>query len=208
MKSSLDHLDEDAKADLRGHRRHHLDRRRLPGRRPATARRPRGTARPRASSRSPARGSPGSTTTTPRSPESFTADGWLRTGDVAVVDPTGYIRLVDRTKDVVKSGGEWISSVELENEIMGHPGGGRGGRDRHPAREVGRAAAGLRGGEAGGGADPRGGARPTSTAGWPSGGCPTTSCSSTRCPRPRSASSRRRTCARSSRTTNCPTSDA
>jgi fatty-acyl-CoA synthase len=57
----------------------------------------------------------------PRSPESFTADGWLRTGDVATVEPTGYIRLVDRTKDVVKSGGEWISSVLLENEIMGHP---------------------------------------------------------------------------------------
>jgi fatty-acyl-CoA synthase len=57
----------------------------------------------------------------PRSPESFTEDGWLRTGDVAVVEPGGYIRLVDRTKDVVKSGGEWISSVELENEIMGHP---------------------------------------------------------------------------------------
>jgi fatty-acyl-CoA synthase len=57
----------------------------------------------------------------PRSPESFTTDGWLRTGDVAVVDPTGYIHLVDRTKDVVKSGGEWISSVELENEIMAHP---------------------------------------------------------------------------------------
>jgi fatty-acyl-CoA synthase len=57
----------------------------------------------------------------PRSPESFTDDGWLKTGDVATVDPEGYIRLVDRTKDVVKSGGEWISSVELENEIMGHP---------------------------------------------------------------------------------------
>jgi fatty-acyl-CoA synthase len=56
-----------------------------------------------------------------RSPESFTADGWLKTGDVAVVDPEGYIRLVDRTKDVIKSGGEWVSSVELENEIMGHP---------------------------------------------------------------------------------------
>ena len=55
-----------------------------------------------------------------RSPESFTADGWLRTGDVAVVEPSGYIRLVDRTKDVIKSGGEWISSVDLENEIMGH----------------------------------------------------------------------------------------
>jgi fatty-acyl-CoA synthase len=56
-----------------------------------------------------------------RSPESFTADGWLRTGDVARVDPEGYVYLVDRTKDLVKSGGEWISSNELENEIMAHP---------------------------------------------------------------------------------------
>ena len=56
-----------------------------------------------------------------RSDESFTADGWLRTGDVATIDAEGYVRLVDRTKDVVKSGGEWISSVELENEIMAHP---------------------------------------------------------------------------------------
>ena len=54
-------------------------------------------------------------------PEAFTADGWLRTGDVAVITPEGYIKLVDRTKDLVKSGGEWISSVELENEIMAHP---------------------------------------------------------------------------------------
>jgi fatty-acyl-CoA synthase len=57
----------------------------------------------------------------PRSRESFTDDGWLRTGDVAVIDDEGYIRLVDRTKDLVKSGGEWISSVELENELMAHP---------------------------------------------------------------------------------------
>ena len=57
----------------------------------------------------------------PRSRDSFTADGWLRTGDVAVMDPTGRIRLVDRTKDLIKSGGEWISSVELENELMAHP---------------------------------------------------------------------------------------
>ncbi|HZQ28492.1 MAG TPA: long-chain fatty acid--CoA ligase, partial [Acidimicrobiales bacterium] len=56
-----------------------------------------------------------------RSPESFTEDGWLKTGDVAVISPDGYIRLVDRTKDVIKSGGEWISSVDLENEIMAHP---------------------------------------------------------------------------------------
>jgi fatty-acyl-CoA synthase len=56
-----------------------------------------------------------------RAQESFADDGWLRTGDVARVDPEGYIYLVDRTKDLVKSGGEWISSVELENEIMAHP---------------------------------------------------------------------------------------
>jgi fatty-acyl-CoA synthase len=49
------------------------------------------------------------------------AEGWLRTGDVAVLDEYGCIQLVDRTKDLVKSGGEWISSVELESLIMGHP---------------------------------------------------------------------------------------
>lgn len=49
------------------------------------------------------------------------AEGWLRTGDVAVVDENGSLQLVDRTKDLVKSGGEWISSVELEGLIMGHP---------------------------------------------------------------------------------------
>jgi fatty-acyl-CoA synthase len=53
--------------------------------------------------------------------EKFTPDGWLRTGDVAEVHSGAVIKLVDRTKDLVKSGGEWISSVELENEIMGHP---------------------------------------------------------------------------------------
>jgi fatty-acyl-CoA synthase len=53
--------------------------------------------------------------------EQFAPDGWLRTGDVASIDPLGYIRLVDRTKDLVKSGGEWISSVEIENHIMAHP---------------------------------------------------------------------------------------
>ena len=57
----------------------------------------------------------------PRADESFTDDGWLRTGDVATMDERGRIRLVDRTKDLIKSGGEWISSVELENELMGHP---------------------------------------------------------------------------------------
>ncbi|GAB2470358.1 long-chain fatty acid--CoA ligase [Jatrophihabitans fulvus] len=53
--------------------------------------------------------------------EQFSDDGWLRTGDVAAISSYGYVRLVDRTKDLVKSGGEWISSVELENAIMSHP---------------------------------------------------------------------------------------
>jgi fatty-acyl-CoA synthase len=53
-------------------------------------------------------------------PEKF-RDGWLRTGDVGTIDPLGYVVLTDRAKDVIKSGGEWISSMELENAIMAHP---------------------------------------------------------------------------------------
>ncbi|PWK13173.1 long-chain fatty acid--CoA ligase [Tumebacillus permanentifrigoris] len=55
-----------------------------------------------------------------RSSDSF-VDGWFHTGDVAVVDEEGVVKLVDRTKDLVKSGGEWISSVDLENALMAHP---------------------------------------------------------------------------------------
>jgi fatty-acyl-CoA synthase len=51
----------------------------------------------------------------------FSEDGWLRTGDVASVDAQGYVRISDRTKDLIKSGGEWISSVDLENALMAHP---------------------------------------------------------------------------------------
>ena len=53
--------------------------------------------------------------------DKFSKDGWLKTGDVCNVDKHGYVKLTDRTKDLVKSGGEWISSVDLENAIMGHP---------------------------------------------------------------------------------------
>jgi fatty-acyl-CoA synthase len=53
--------------------------------------------------------------------EKFTEDGWLRTGDVASVDALGFVKISDRTKDLIKSGGEWISSVDLENAIMAHP---------------------------------------------------------------------------------------
>ncbi len=51
----------------------------------------------------------------------FTADGWFKTGDVVTIDPEGYLRICDRSKDVIKSGGEWISSVDLENALMSHP---------------------------------------------------------------------------------------
>jgi fatty-acyl-CoA synthase len=53
-------------------------------------------------------------------PQKF-QDGWLRTGDVGTLDPLGFIQITDRAKDVIKSGGEWISSVDLENHLMAHP---------------------------------------------------------------------------------------
>ena len=56
-----------------------------------------------------------------RDHEYFTDDGWFRTGDVATIDSDGYMNITDRTKDLVKSGGEWISSVDLENTLMSHP---------------------------------------------------------------------------------------
>ena len=58
----------------------------------------------------------------PEANEEEFVDGWLKTGDVVTVDEDGYMQLVDRTKDVIKSGGEWISSVELENAIMAYDG--------------------------------------------------------------------------------------
>ena len=57
----------------------------------------------------------------PEGAAQFTPDGWFRTGDVVSIDAEGYIRITDRTKDLIKSGGEWISSVELESLIMAHP---------------------------------------------------------------------------------------
>jgi fatty-acyl-CoA synthase len=53
--------------------------------------------------------------------DKFTADGWFRTGDVVTIDPNGYVQITDRAKDVIKSGGEWISTQALENAIMSHP---------------------------------------------------------------------------------------
>ncbi len=53
--------------------------------------------------------------------KAFSDDGWFRTGDVSTIDPDGYMEIVDRVKDVIKSGGEWISSIDLENEAVAHP---------------------------------------------------------------------------------------
>jgi fatty-acyl-CoA synthase len=58
---------------------------------------------------------------TPEQADRWTEDGWFRTGDVVSLHPRGYIQIKDRSKDVIKSGGEWISSVELENALMAHP---------------------------------------------------------------------------------------
>ena len=57
----------------------------------------------------------------PAEADKWTADGWFRTGDIAIMDAHGYMKIADRVKDLVKSGGEWISSVDLENALMAHP---------------------------------------------------------------------------------------
>ena len=116
--------------------------------------------------------------------EQFTDDGWFRTGDVAIGSPDGYFVIADRTKDLIKSGGEWISSVDMEAAIMAMPGVRRGGGDRRARPEVAGAPAGLRRGRDraptstldDGARPPRG--RPAS----PAGSCPTASSSSTRSP--------------------------
>jgi fatty-acyl-CoA synthase len=129
----------------------------------------------------------------------FTPDGWLRTGDVATVDRYGSVRLVDRTKDLIKSGGEWISSVELENAIMAHPAVAEAAVIAVPhERWVERPLACV---------VVRDGARLTSRTSsptwrrwWPAGGCPTPSSSSTPSRGRASASSPRRPSGRSTRT--------
>jgi fatty-acyl-CoA synthase len=57
----------------------------------------------------------------PESGDRFTEDGWFRTGDIVTLDQRGSIKIQDRSKDLIKSGGEWISSVDLENALMSHP---------------------------------------------------------------------------------------
>jgi acyl-CoA synthetase (AMP-forming)/AMP-acid ligase II len=86
-------------------------------------------------------------------------DGWFPTGDVATIDPDGYMQITDRSKEVIKSGGEWIGSIDLENVAMSHPAVLEGRGDRLPPSEVGRAPASDRGEEARRRGDSRGIAR-------------------------------------------------
>src|SRR5581483_4673893 len=58
---------------------------------------------------------------TPEQADRWTDDGWFKTGDIVSIDPHGHIKIQDRSKDVIKSGGEWISSVALENQLVAHP---------------------------------------------------------------------------------------
>ena len=81
---------------------------------------------------------------TPEQADRWTDDGWFRTGDIVSIHPRGFIHIQDRSKDVIKSGGEWISSVALENALMGHPAMAEAAVIAVPEREVGRAAAGRR----------------------------------------------------------------
>ena len=74
----------------------------------------------------------------------WTEDGWFKTGDVATMDDEGFIKIVDRAKDLVKSGGEWISSVDLENTLMGHPAVKEAARGRHSSPQMAGASAGRR----------------------------------------------------------------
>ena len=68
------------------------------------------------------------------------SDGWFDTGDIATIDEYGYMQITDRAKDLIKSGGEWISSVDLENATAGHPDVVDGGGHWSDASEMGRTA--------------------------------------------------------------------
>ena len=128
--------------------------------------------------------------------DSFTADGWFNTGDVAIGSPDGYFVIADRTKDLIKSGGEWISSVDMEAAIMAMPDVVEAAVDRHPRPEVDRAPARLRRPRRDGAPlDPMKTCAAISrrTASH-AGSCPSGSRSSRRSPRRPSASSTRRPC--------------
>ena len=188
-----------------------VPRRRAPDRRRRTpARRCRGTTRPPASCRSAGpwiaqRLLQRRARRRARSP----TDGWLRTGDVAAIDRVRLHppRRPHQGPDQVRRRVDQLGRARERDH--GPPEGRRGRGHRHPAPEVGRAAAGLRRASRTGETLTAGrGPRVPRGRGWPSGGCPTTSCSSTRCRRRASASSRRRRSARSSPGTRRPADPA
>ena len=76
-----------------------------------------------------------------RLPRLLWQGGYLHTNDVGHIDPAGYLQITDRIKDVIKTGGEWISSLQIEDLDLAAPRRGRGGRDRRAGREMGRASA-------------------------------------------------------------------
>ena len=101
-------------------------------------------------------------------------NGFFDTGDIATIDADGFMHITDRAKDVIKSGGEWISSIEIENLAVGHPdvAGSRGHR-RRPS-QMGRAAAADRRAQGGQTAPDAPTCSASSMAASPNGGCPTT----------------------------------
>ena len=96
---------------------------------------------------------------TPEQADRWTDDGWFRTGDIVSIHPRGFIQIKDRSKDVIKSGGEWISSVELENALMAHPAVAEAAVIAIPDEKWARAAAGGRRAAGGRGGDGRRAAR-------------------------------------------------
>ena len=74
----------------------------------------------------------------PEETERALAGGWFHTGDGGVIDEEGHLSILDRKKDVIITGGENVSSIEVEDAVFSHGRGGRGGGDRHPRRPVGR----------------------------------------------------------------------
>ena len=118
-------------------------------------------------------------------------DGFFDTGDVATIDRYGYMQITDRAKDVIKSGGEWISSIDLENLAVGHPKVAEAAVIGVRASEMGRAAAAGHRAQEGRDAPPRTTSSASCRARSPNGGCRTTSCSSTKSRTPRPARSRR-----------------
>ena len=118
------------------------------------------------------------------------ADGWFATGDVATIDPDGFMEITDRSKDVIKSGGEWISSIALENIAVSHPDVAEAAVIAAPPREMGRAA--VAAGRARGPVTPSTPHRcwRSSRARSRSGGCPTRSSWSTNCRTPPPGKSR------------------